>query len=98
MKLFIAGSAKHLGRKFAKCGCKIGRHESYVFADGERGYRLRESVKGKRVALIASVLPNPESLFEISAFLRLFRENGARETTAVIPYLGYARQDRPAKP
>ncbi len=98
MKLFIAGSAKHLGRNFAKCGCEIGQHKSYVFADGERGYRLGESVRGKRVALIASVLPNPESLFEISAVLRLFRENGAREATTVIPYLGYARQDRPAKP
>jgi len=98
MKLFIAGSAKHLRRNLIKCGCEIGRYESYAFADGERAYRLREKVRGERVALIASVLPNPESLFEISAVHRLFRENGARETTIVIPYLGYARQDRPTRP
>ncbi len=98
MKLFIADSAKHLRRNLAKYGGEIGRYESYVFADSERGYRLRENVKGKRVVLVASVLPNPESFFEILAVHRLFRENGARETTTVIPYLGYARQDRPTRP
>jgi len=98
MKLFIADSAKHLRRNLIKYGCEIGRYESYVFADGERGYRLRENVKGERVGLIAAVLPNPGSLFEISALHRLIRENSARETTIVIPYLGYARQDRPTRP
>ncbi len=98
MKVFIADSAKHLTRNLTKYGCEIGRYESYMFADSELGYRLSENVRGKRVALVASVLPNPESLFEISAVHRLFRENGARETKAVIPYLGYARQDRPTRP
>ena len=98
MKLFIADSAKHLRRNLIKYGCEIGRYESYAFADGERGYRLRENVRGERVVLIASVLPNPESLFEISALHRLLRENGARKTAIVIPYLGYARQDRPTRP
>jgi ribose-phosphate pyrophosphokinase len=98
MKLFIADSAKHLRRNLIKYGCEIGRYESYAFADGERGYRLTENVRGERVVLIASVLPNPESLFEISALHRLLRENGARKTTIVIPYLGYARQDRPTRP
>jgi ribose-phosphate pyrophosphokinase len=98
MRLFIADSAKHLRQKFKKCGCEIGRYESYAFADGERGYRLSENVRGERVVLVAPVLPNPTSLFEILALHRLFRENGARETTVVIPYLGYARQDRPARP
>ena len=98
MKLFIADSAKHLRQKFKKCGFEIGRYESYAFADGERGYRLRENVRGERVVLIASVLPNPASLFEILALHRLLRENGVRETTIVIPYLGYARQDRPTRP
>ena len=98
MKLFIADSASHLRRNLIKYGCEIGRYESYAFADGERGYRLRENVTGDRIVLMASVLPNPESLFEISALHHLLRENGARKTTIVIPYLGYARQDRPTKP
>jgi ribose-phosphate pyrophosphokinase len=98
MKLFIGDSAKHLRRNLRKYGAEAGRYESYAFADGERAYRLRENVRGERVALIASVLPNPESLFEISAVHHLLRENGARKTTIVIPYLGYARQDRPTRP
>jgi len=98
MKLFIADSAKHLRQNLKKCGCEIGRYESYAFADGERGYCLRGNVREESVALIASVLPNPESLFEISAVHHLLLENGARKTMIVIPYLGYARQDRPTRP
>ncbi len=98
MKLFLASSAKHLKQNLKKYGCEIGKYESYAFADGERGYRLMENVRGDLVVLIASILPNPESLFEIVALHRLAVENGARETTIVIPYLGYARQDRPTRP
>jgi ribose-phosphate pyrophosphokinase len=98
MKVFIADSAKHLRQNLKKYGCEIGQYECYAFADGERGYRLRGNVRGKSVALIASVLPNPDSLFEILALHRLVVENGSRETTVVIPYLGYARQDRPTRP
>lgn len=98
MKLFLADSAKHLKKNLKKIGCDIGQYESYVFADGERGYRLRENVRGKWVAIVASILPNPGSLFEITALHRLALENGAGGTTLVIPYLGYARQDRPTRP
>jgi ribose-phosphate pyrophosphokinase len=98
MKLFFADSAKHLKQNLKKIGCDIGQYESYVFADGERGYRLRENVRGKWVTIVASILPNPGSLFEITALHRLALENGAGGTTLVIPYLGYARQDRPTRP
>ena len=98
MKLFIAGSGKHLRQNFKKYGCKIGRYESYTFADGESAYRLRENVRGERIVLMASVLPNPTSFFEVLALHRLLLENHAREMTIVIPYLGYARQDRPTRP
>src|SRR4030042_3296100 len=98
MKLFLADSAKHLRQNLKKYGCEIGKYDSYVFADGERGYRLRENVRGKWAVIVASILPNPESLFQIMALHHLVLENGARETTVVIPYLGYARQDRPTRP
>lgn len=98
MKLFIAESAKHLARNVKKYGFEIGRHESYVFADGERGYRLKEDIGEQSVVFIGSVIPNPESLFEILAFHRLARDNGARSIVFFIPYLGYARQDRRARP
>ena len=76
-------------------GCDVGRYESYVFADRERGYRLKEDVKGRSIAIIASILPSPESLFDLMVLCRLVFENGAAETALIIPYLGYARQDRP---
>ena len=98
MKLFVADSANHLKKNLKKYGCEIAKYESYAFADGEHGYRLKENVRGKSVAIIASILPNPGSLFEIMVLHHLALENGARETTLVIPYLGYARQDRPARP
>ncbi|HUL31505.1 MAG TPA: ribose-phosphate diphosphokinase [Thermodesulfobacteriota bacterium] len=98
MKLFIADSAKHLKRNLNKYGLHVGQYESFAFADGERGYRLKENVRGESIALVASVLPNPDSLFEILILHHLLRENNARRTTVVIPYLGYARQDRPTKP
>ncbi len=98
MKLFLADSAKHLARNIKKHRFEIGRYESYVFADGERGYRLKEDIREESAVFIGSVLPNPESLFEILAFHRLARDNGARNIVFFIPYLSYARQDRPARP
>jgi ribose-phosphate pyrophosphokinase len=98
MKLFLTHSTEHLRRPLRKLAFNTGHYERYTFADGERGYRLKEKVNKESVAIIASVLPDPESLFELIALHRLIVENGARETNLVIPYLGYARQDRPNQP
>ena len=95
MKLFLAESAKHLKQNLIRRRCKIARYESNLFSDGERGYRLKEAVKGESVVIVASILPDPGSLFEALALHRVVIENGPRKTTLVIPYLGYARQDRP---
>ncbi len=95
MKLFLAESAKHLKKNLIKHRYQVGQYESDLFSDGERGYRLKEMVKGESVVIIASILPNPGSLFEALALHRIAVENGSRKTTLVIPYLGYARQDRP---
>jgi len=94
MKLFLGHSAEHLRRFFEKHEVPIARLERFFFADQERGYRLREKVKGKRALITACVLPDPESLFELLALHRVIRENGATRIDVVIPYLGYARQDR----
>lgn len=98
MKIFLTGSTEHLRVSLAKHGCGIGRYTSFAFADGERGYRLTDDVAGKSTAIIASVLPAPESLFDLLALHRLLRENGAVEIALVLPYLAYARQDRATLP
>ena len=97
MKLFLARSADHLRRFLEKHEIPIARHERSFFADQERSTRVREKVKGKRTAIIACVLPDPESLFELLVLHRVLRENGAARIDVVIPYLGYARQDRPGR-
>jgi ribose-phosphate pyrophosphokinase len=97
MKSFLTDSTKHLRSSLVRSGCAIGRYNSSVFADRERGYLLQEEVAGQAVAIIASVLPAPESLFDLLALHRLLLENGAAEIALIVPYLGYARQDRPGK-
>ncbi len=97
MKFFLTDSTKHLRSSLVRRGCTIGRYNSSAFADRERRYLLREEVTGQSIAIIASVLPAPESLFDLLALHRLLLENGAAEITLIVPYLGYARQDRPGK-
>jgi ribose-phosphate pyrophosphokinase len=97
MKYYLTDSTEHLRSSLLKHGCAIGRYEVSVFADRERRYRLKgEEVAGESVAIIASVLPAPETLFDLIALHRLLKENGAAEIALIVPYLGYARQDRPA--
>jgi ribose-phosphate pyrophosphokinase len=96
MNYYLTGSTEHLRSSLLKHGCAIGRYEVSSFADRERRYRLKGEVTGQSVAIVASVLPAPESLFDLLALYRLLKENGAAEITVIVPYLGYARQDRPA--
>jgi ribose-phosphate pyrophosphokinase len=68
------------------------------FPDGELHVELRESVRGKKVFLFQPTSPPVEShLFELLLLTDACRRAGARERIAVIPYFGYARQDRRAK-
>lgn len=94
MKSFLTDATKHLRPSLTRHGCAIGRYRCSAFADRERRYLLQEDVKGKSIAIIASILPAPESLFDLLALHRLLLENGAAEIDLVVPYLGYARQDR----
>lgn len=97
MRFFIPPSADHLRPRLEALGATIGAWEAFRFADGERGYRLSEQVSGETVAVVGSVLPDPASLFDLIALERLLVENGGRHPALIIPYLGYARQDRPAR-
>jgi ribose-phosphate pyrophosphokinase len=97
MRFFITPPADHLRPRLEALGARIGDWEAFRFADGERGYRLSEEVAGESVAVVGSVLPDPASLFDLIALERLLVENGGRHPALIIPYLGYARQDRPAR-
>lgn len=98
MQWFLTSSTVHLRDALSSCGAVLGAYETIRFADGERGYRLTEDVTGQPVTLLASVTPEPASFFELLALFRLLVDNGSQTPSVVIPYLGYARQDRPARP
>jgi ribose-phosphate pyrophosphokinase len=98
MKVFLANSVYHLRRSFKKRGFELGHWEAYSFADRECGYRLKDEVAGASAGIAGSILPGPQSVFDLMALHHLARENGAQETTLIVPYLGYARQDRPSRP
>jgi ribose-phosphate pyrophosphokinase len=94
MKSFLTDATVHLRSSLTRHGGTIGRYRTSAFADRERRYLLKEDVKGGAVAIIASVLPAPESLFDLLALHRLLLENGSAGIDLIVPYLGYARQDR----
>lgn len=97
MRVFLTPSTEHLRRCLRTLPLRLGKYERYFFSDGEMGYRLQGALKNLNVGIVASVLPEPDSLFELLCLYHLARENRARKITLVIPYLGYARQDRPAR-
>lgn len=97
MKWFLTPSTVHLRDTLVERGQALGGYETIRFADGEHSYRLTEDVNGQTVTLLASVTPDPTSLFDLLALFRLLEENGSHTPSVVIPYLGYARQDRPVR-
>ncbi|WP_349824005.1 ribose-phosphate pyrophosphokinase, partial [Catenibacterium sp. RTP21428st1_B8_RTP21428_210409] len=80
-------------------GTKVGDCKVHHFADGEILCEIGESVRGKDVFIVQSTSnPVTENLMEILVLTDALKRASAREITAVIPYFGYARQDRKAKP
>lgn len=93
MTVFIAKSAAHLAPAVRRAGHALGRFGTLRFPDGERGLRILSPVSGKTVTLLANVLPDPASLFELLALHWALLERDARVRLAV-PYMAYARLDR----
>lgn len=98
--VFSLSSSKKLAQDIASIlGTKIGDCKVHHFADGEILCEIGESVRGKDVFIVQSTSnPVTENLMEILVLTDALKRASAREITAVIPYFGYARQDRKAKP
>lgn len=97
MICFLTESTRHLEPLLQKTGTEIEQVVRKRFSDGEIFLYLKEQLAGQSAALLASVLPDPNSLFELLAVFHLLRTNRVRNLDLMIPYLGYARQDRPTK-
>lgn len=94
--LFAGTSHRELAEQIAKClGKPLGKTLIEKFPDGEIGVRILESVRGRDVFVVQSTARQPSFyLMELLILVDAFKRASARSVTAVIPYFGYARQDR----
>lgn len=98
-KIFAVRSSQALAERMAKAyGLPMGTIEITKFADGEFQPSFEETVRGGRVFLVGSTMPPTENLMELLLMIDAAHRASAKHITAVIPYFGWARQDRKDKP
>jgi len=98
-KIFSCAQSSVLSEKIAKSfGSEIGKVNFSHYSDGEYQPSFEESVRGARLFLIGSTHPSSENLMELLLMIDAAKRASARHITAVIPYFGWARQDRKDKP
>ena len=98
-KIFACTNSMVLGKKIAASfGIDLGNVITSTYSDGEFQPSYEESIRGTRIFIIASTNPGPENLMELLLMIDAAKRASARHITAVIPYFGWARQDRKDKP
>lgn len=98
-KIFSCTQSVELAEKIAKSfGAELGKVAFSRYSDGEFQPSFEESVRGARVFIIGSTHPSSENLMEMLLMLDAAKRASARHITAVMPYFGWARQDRKDKP
>ena len=99
VKLFAGSGSTVLADKISDYyGYSLGNREVKTFSDGEMQVVINESVRGAYVFFIASTFSPAENLIELLLMIDSAKRASAEYITAVIPYFGYARQDRKDKP
>lgn len=98
-KIFACQKSKPLAEKIAKAfGQPLGNIITSTYSDGEFQPSFEESIRGSRVFIIGSTMPSADNMMEMLLMLDAAKRASARHITAVIPYFGWARQDRKDKP
>jgi ribose-phosphate pyrophosphokinase len=98
-KVFACSQSIVLAENIAKhYGTELGKINLARFSDGEFQPAFEESVRGRRVFIVGSTFPNSDNLMEMLLILDAAKRASARHITAVMPYFGWARQDRKDKP
>jgi len=98
-KIFACTKSQTLAEKIAKAyGTDLGKVHISRYSDGEFQPSFEESVRGARIFIIGSTHPSSENLMEMLLMLDAAKRASARHITAVMPYFGWARQDRKDKP
>jgi len=98
-KIFTCTQSTELAKRIAEAyGEELGNVITSTYSDGEFQPSFEESVRGTRIFIIGSTNPGPQNLMEMLLMLDAAKRASARHITAVIPYFGWARQDRKDKP
>ena len=99
IKIFAASASQEAARKIAEClGLPLGRSDVGTFSDGEISVSIYDSVRGSDCFIVQSTCaPVNNNLMELLIMIDAMKRASAARITAVIPYFGYARQDRKAK-
>ena len=99
VKLFSGRATAYLAEKIAASyGQKLGEIQVTVFSDGEFTTSYEENLRGHDVFIIQSTFPPAENLLELLLLVDAARRASARHIIVVMPYFGFARQDRKDKP
>ncbi len=99
VKIFACTQSTALAEVIAKAyGSPLGKVNFSRYSDGEFQPSFEESIRGARIFIIGSTHPSSENLMEMLLMLDAAKRASARHITAVMPYFGWARQDRKDKP
>ena len=97
--VFSGTNSRYLADKICNnLGCPLGQMNIQHFADGEFSVSYEESIRGRDVFLVQSTFPNSDNLMELLLMIDAAKRASAHSIIAVIPYFGWARQDRKDKP
>jgi ribose-phosphate pyrophosphokinase len=97
--VFSGTATKYLAEKICQSlGCPLGELQITKFSDGEFAVSYEESIRGRDIFLVQSTFPTADNLMELLLMIDAAKRASARTINAVIPYFGWARQDRKDKP
>ena len=97
--VFSGTKTRYLSEKICRdLGCPLGNLVVTYFADGEFVVSFEESIRGRDVYLVQSTFPSADNLMELLLMIDAAKRASAKTINAVIPYFGWARQDRKDKP
>jgi ribose-phosphate pyrophosphokinase len=99
IKIFAGRASQEIAERIAKSyGTHLGKVTVLEFSDGEFQPSFEETVRGQDVFIVQSTMPPSDNLFELLLMVDAAKRASARKIVAVMPYFGFARQDRKDKP
>ncbi|MEY4329935.1 MAG: hypothetical protein RL609_683 [Bacteroidota bacterium] len=99
VKIIAGSSSQELGEGIAKAfGNEMGKVIIQRFSDGEFAPSIEETVRGKDVIIVQSTFPPSDNLMELLLLIDAAKRASAKRIIAIMPYFGFARQDRKDKP